>query len=247
MMPLNPNPNPNPNPNSKARYRITSRIPLYRVAFDMFDIDKGGTLSFDEFKIVLKATGNKTDNAKAEAYLQSIDDDGDGCLDFPEMVRFFAELGDGKSAKLLNAHVEALGNLWKLLDPEERGYFTSADWRRLLRLFLTLTLTPTLTLTLIGRLFELDQDVTDPELELAMQMAGADIFESTGSLRGDRLVAIRIIVVDPIPVLIKFVEKIRVTREIYSLFDYDESGTISVQELGEVLTTLLHVRPNQLT
>ena len=231
----------------EARYLFESRIPFFKEAFDMFDVGvgemrrsehagphghEGGSLNLDEFKLLLKATGNPLiTDAEAEDYMTKIDTDGDGVLGFPEVVRFLSQSAESKSSKLLSAHVEGLNNLFALLDDNGSGYFTWIDVKRLLALF------------------GLEKALTEEEITTAMLQAGAVTMGRSLTLRGDKICSIKMVLGygQPCihPVFIKFLTNVRTCREYFSIFDDDEGGTISVGELSNNLTQLFGRRPTQ--
>lgn len=56
---------------------------------------------------------------------------------------------------------------------------------------------------------------------------------------------VRMVVDNPCPDMVKFVEALRDTNELFSLFDDDGGGSISVKELSDAMTALFRRRPTQ--
>ena len=61
----------------------------------------------------------------------------------------------------------------------------------------------------------------------------------------DLLCFVRMVVGKPCASMVKFVESLRDCSELFSIFDDDGGGSISVTELSDTLTALFRRRPTQ--
>mmetsp|Transcript_12702 Transcript_12702/g.21549 ORF Transcript_12702/g.21549 Transcript_12702/m.21549 type:complete len:102 (-) Transcript_12702:214-519(-) len=55
-------------------------------AFNMFDVDGGGSISKEELKGVMKKLGSDPTDDEIQAMINSVDDNGDGEIDFDEFL-----------------------------------------------------------------------------------------------------------------------------------------------------------------
>ncbi|XP_076909234.1 putative calcium-binding protein CML27 [Bidens hawaiensis] len=62
-----------------------------RDAFDLYDIDKNGKISVTELHSVLKSLGGKCSLKDCGKMIQSVDVDGDGCVNFQEFMKMMTK------------------------------------------------------------------------------------------------------------------------------------------------------------
>ena len=67
-------------------YLTRAQVQEFKEAFDIFDVDGGGTITAEELGEVMKSLGQKPTRAQLEAMVREIDADGDGAIDFPEFL-----------------------------------------------------------------------------------------------------------------------------------------------------------------
>ena len=56
---------------------------------------------------------------------------------------------------------------------------------------------------------------------------------------------VQLVLQNPGPSMIKFIEEVRQCQEVFSLFDKDGNAAVSVSELSDALTKLFRRRPTQ--
>ncbi|WOL02829.1 hypothetical protein Cni_G11548 [Canna indica] len=56
-------------------------------AFDVYDLDRNGLITAKELHLVMKRLGEKCSVKDCSRMIQSVDDDGDGCVNFQEFKR----------------------------------------------------------------------------------------------------------------------------------------------------------------
>ncbi|KAM7252623.1 hypothetical protein ACFE04_008132 [Oxalis oulophora] len=60
-------------------------------AFDLYDLDGNGVISADELQLVMKRMGEKCSLAEAKKMISSVDEDGDGNVDFEEFKKMMTQ------------------------------------------------------------------------------------------------------------------------------------------------------------
>mmetsp|Transcript_24879 Transcript_24879/g.37808 ORF Transcript_24879/g.37808 Transcript_24879/m.37808 type:complete len:154 (+) Transcript_24879:95-556(+) len=65
---------------------LPEELAEYKDAFDMFDIDKGGTIESHELQCVMARLGEVLTDKELADMMKSLDSNGDGVIDFDEFV-----------------------------------------------------------------------------------------------------------------------------------------------------------------
>mmetsp|Transcript_20031 Transcript_20031/g.17708 ORF Transcript_20031/g.17708 Transcript_20031/m.17708 type:complete len:154 (-) Transcript_20031:20-481(-) len=93
-------------------------------AFNCFDKDAGGTISFDELGTVLDQFGHHMDKADLKKIVAKFDTDGDGVIDFEEFQHMMeaGTVGD----------VDEMAEAFKVFDKDGDGNITATEIRAVL-------------------------------------------------------------------------------------------------------------------
>jgi calmodulin len=65
-------------------------IAEFRDAFNLFDLDGGGDIDAKELGTVMRALGQNPTAAELAQMITTVDDDGSGCIEFPEFCELMA-------------------------------------------------------------------------------------------------------------------------------------------------------------
>jgi len=104
------------------------KIAEYKEAFDMFDKDKGGTISVNEIVKIMKNFGYPLTKAEAKQMISEIDDNGDGEIDFEE----FVTLMEKQISYVEETDDELVLRAFKFFDKNHDGKFTNQEFKYLL-------------------------------------------------------------------------------------------------------------------
>lgn len=63
-----------------------AQVQEFKEAFDIFDVDGGGTITCEELSDVLRSLGQKPSKERLDAMVGEMDADGDGAIDFAEFL-----------------------------------------------------------------------------------------------------------------------------------------------------------------
>ena len=104
------------------------KIAEYKEAFDMFDIDKSGTLSVNEIVKIMKNFGYPIEKSEAKKMIDEIDVSGDGELDFEEFVTLME-----KQTQIVDISDEELVlRAFKSFDKNNDGKITNYEFKYIL-------------------------------------------------------------------------------------------------------------------
>lgn len=98
----------------------------YQEAFEMFDVNKDGTISKKELEFILRSLNEDPDEDEINQLLEDVDVDGNGEIDFEEFVALM-----GKRQKTIDLEAEII-NAFKVFDKEEEGLISITDLRHIL-------------------------------------------------------------------------------------------------------------------
>ncbi|CAG8971898.1 hypothetical protein HYALB_00007814 [Hymenoscyphus albidus] len=69
-----------------ARSLSKEEIAIFKAEFDVYDQDKGGNITVEEFGRVMKASGQKVTDEELAQIVKEVDLDGDGTINFQEFI-----------------------------------------------------------------------------------------------------------------------------------------------------------------
>ena len=104
------------------------KIAEYKEAFDMFDIDKSGTLSVNEIVKIMKNFGYTIKKSEAKKMIDEIDVSGDGELDFEE----FVTLMEKQTQYVDISDEELVLRAFKSFDKNNDGKITNYEFKYIL-------------------------------------------------------------------------------------------------------------------
>lgn len=90
-------------------------------AFDLFDVDKNGTISANELKLALKKIGLDAEDKFLSIFIDELDSNKNGILDFDEFLEFALKRVDEKDSK------EEIQKIFNYYDSNSKGYITKED------------------------------------------------------------------------------------------------------------------------
>ena len=98
----------------------------YQEAFEMFDVNKDGSISKKELEHILRSLNEDPDEEEIQQLLDEVDVDGNGEIDFEEFVALM-----GKRQKQIDLEAEIV-NAFKVFDKEENDLISITDLRHIL-------------------------------------------------------------------------------------------------------------------
>jgi len=95
-----------------------------REAFQLFDVDSSGAISYKELRACMKALQIKVDKDELKKMILEVDADQSGEIEFPE----FLQMMTGKMQN--NDSKEEVTKVYKMFDSEGKGVISFADLKR---------------------------------------------------------------------------------------------------------------------
>ncbi|KAL7449702.1 hypothetical protein ACHAWC_001738 [Mediolabrus comicus] len=117
-------------------------------AFNMFDVDGGGSISQDELKGVMKKLGSNPTDDDIQQMIKSVDDNGDGEIDFDEFLILMStkKKNEDPDKELMDA--------FKVFDADGSGTISRKELKKLMK--------------------QLGQKLSDQELDAMMEEVDTD-------------------------------------------------------------------------
>lgn len=100
-----------------------------REAFDLFDRDGSGGISFQELTCVMYALGQNITQAEALQLFQEVDTDNSGEIDFDEFIKMMSKRQ--QAGKPLTEE-EEIQRAFKLFDVDNSGTITAAELEKMM-------------------------------------------------------------------------------------------------------------------
>lgn len=105
----------------------------YRAAFDLFDIDKQGTISVKEVCKIMKNFGNPMPEEHVRALFNKIDTSGDGEIEFDEFVSLMKEMEmEDENMDGDEVSVEVLMKAFEAFDKDKKGKITMIEFNMIM-------------------------------------------------------------------------------------------------------------------
>ena len=98
----------------------------YQEAFEMFDVNKDGSISKKELENILRSLNEDPEEEEIQQLLDEVDVDGNGEIDFEEFVALM-----GKRQKQIDLEAEIV-NAFKVFDKEENNLISITELRHIL-------------------------------------------------------------------------------------------------------------------
>lgn len=136
--------------NVLTRELTKEELQEFRSAFDMFDIDGGGTIEGSELSYVMSKLGETPTEDELEDMIRAVDLNGDGEIDFDEFIGLMRLRMDERQRD----PDEDLRDAFNMFDCDRSGYIDRHEIRALMK--------------------KLAQTLTDEEIDLIMEECDTD-------------------------------------------------------------------------
>ena len=108
-------------------YLTRAQVQEFKEAFDIFDVDGGGTITAEELGEVMKSLGQKPTRAQLEAMVREIDADGDGAIDFPEfLTMMLRKMNEGDPERELR-------DVFTVFDKDQSGTISADELKSVMK------------------------------------------------------------------------------------------------------------------
>jgi len=108
-------------------YLTRAQVKEFKEAFDIFDVDGGGTITADELGDVMRSLGQKPSKELLEEMVREIDADGDGAIDFPEfLTMMLRKMNEGDPEKELR-------DVFMVFDKDKSGTISADELRTVMK------------------------------------------------------------------------------------------------------------------
>ena len=108
-------------------YLTRAQVQEFKEAFNIFDVDGGGTITAEELGEVMKSLGQKPTRAQLEAMVREIDADGDGAIDFPEfLTMMLRKMNEGDPERELR-------DVFTVFDKDQSGTISADELKSVMK------------------------------------------------------------------------------------------------------------------
>ena len=104
---------------AKALYEDKQRMKMLREAFELFDLDGGGSIEANELHCLLEGLGIKVTEQEALDLVHEVDEDASGVIEFDEFVVLMQ--------RFIGKEEDEVQKTWKLLDANGDGTITQDE------------------------------------------------------------------------------------------------------------------------
>ena len=96
-----------------------------REAFELFDVDRSGSIDYRELKAAMKALGVKVAKDELKKMITDVDADGSGSVELPEFISMMtAQMGDNDTR-------EEIEKVFKMFDTSNKGKIEFSDFKKI--------------------------------------------------------------------------------------------------------------------
>ena len=108
-------------------YLTRAQVQEFKEAFDIFDVDGGGTITAEELGEVMKSLGQKPTRAQLEAMVREIAAAGDGAIDFPEfLTMMLRKMNEGDPERELR-------DVFTVFDKDQSGTISADELKSVMK------------------------------------------------------------------------------------------------------------------
>lgn len=105
-----------------------AQVQEFKEAFDIFDVDGGGTITCEELSDVLRSLGQKPSKERLDAMVGEMDADGDGAIDFAEfLTMMLRRMNEGDPE-------QELRDVFAVFDKDQSGTINAEELRSVMRI-----------------------------------------------------------------------------------------------------------------
>lgn len=112
-----------------TRELTKQEIDEFREAFDMFDMDGGGTIESHELRHVMNKLGEQPSDEELDDMIRAVDLNGDGEIDFEEFISLMRLRMDERQRD----PEEDLRDAFNMFDADRSGYIDREEVRMLMK------------------------------------------------------------------------------------------------------------------
>jgi len=121
--------------NEKIKIKLSipeDKIEEYKDSFDYFDREKNGFITIQELKGLLHSLGRKTEEANVKQYIDEMDQNGDGKVDFEEYISIIEKYDAGEN-NVVDDTDDDIIKAFKVFDVQNKGYINAGEFKHILK------------------------------------------------------------------------------------------------------------------
>ena len=114
-----------------ADQRFEEQIVEFKEAFSLFDKDGDGTIAIKDLRTVMRSLGRNPTDAELEDITNEVDWDGNGTMDFPELLTVMTRKTCCRIER--DDSEEVVLEAFKVFDRDNTGFVNVADFPQIVR------------------------------------------------------------------------------------------------------------------